>query len=267
MNAVAIGPLVFAPDRLAVLIAAFVFLIAAGILARRVDRSLSGWSTWALVGGFIGARLGHVAVNWQTFRIEPWRAVAFWQGGFEPAAGFVGVAIVSALCLRSIKGATAAAAALGLAGIVWLGAWQLTQATLGQPAPTAPLEQIDGPPMAIADLGGRPAVVNLWASWCPPCRREMPLLAEVAASRDDVGFLFVNQGEAAEKVRAYLAREKISLRHVLLDRAMQTSRHYHALGMPVTLFLRADGTLASLHLGEISRETLNAKIEKIANPG
>ncbi len=125
--------------------------------------------------------------------------IAFWQGGFQPVAGLIGVVIVSALFIRSLRAGLGASAALGLAVVIWIGVAELTRATLGQPAPTIALQQMDGPPIAVSDVIGKPAVVNLWATWCPPCRREMPLLAEVAASRDDVSFLFVNQGEGTEK--------------------------------------------------------------------
>lgn len=266
MSGIAVGPFVFASDRLAVILGLFTFIVLTSILARRVDRSIGRWSTWALFSGLIAARLGHVGLHWQSFRDEPWRVVAFWQGGFEPGAGFAGVLIVSLLYIRSLKAGLTATAALGLAAMVWAGADQLTRATLGQPAPTMVLEQMEGPSVAFSDFAGKPMVVNLWASWCPPCRREMPLMAEVANARNDVAFLFVNQGEGSETIRSYLDSEKLSLPHILRDQFLLVPRHYNTLGMPTTLFLRADGTLASMHMGEISREALKANLEKIAGP-
>ncbi len=266
MNAISIGPFVFAAAQFAAILGIFAFTIATSILARRFDPLIGRWSTWALIGGLIAARLGHVGLHWQSFIAEPWRVIAFWQGGFEPIAGLIGVAIISAFFIRSLKTGAAAAGALGLSLVVWIGVTQLTQATLGQPAPTVALQQIDGPPLAVSDVAGKPAVINLWASWCPPCRREMPLLAEIAASRDDVAFLFVNQGEGSDTIRSYLASANLKLDRVLLDQAMQIPRHYGTMGLPITLFLRADGTLASMHMGEISREALNANIEKITGP-
>lgn len=266
MNAVSIGPFVFATDQFAALLGIFAFTIVTSILSRRIDPVIGRWSTWALIGGLVAARLGHVALHWQSFLDEPWRGIAFWQGGFQPVAGLIGVVIVSALFIRSLRAGLGASAALGLAVVIWIGVAELTRATLGQPAPTIALQQMDGPPIAVSDVIGKPAVVNLWATWCPPCRREMPLLAEVAASRDDVSFLFVNQGEGTEKIRSYLTSEGLKLDRVLLDQSMQITRHYGAMGLPITLFLRADGTLASLHMGEISREALTANIEKLAGP-
>ncbi|HQS47767.1 MAG: thiol:disulfide interchange protein [Rhizobiales bacterium 24-66-13] len=263
MNAVAIGPFVFASEQFAALLGIFAFTIVTTILARRVDPIIGRWSSWALIAGFVAARLGHVALHWQSFMGEPLRAFAFWQGGFQPVAGLVGVLVVSAFFIRSLKAGLAAAAAFGLSLVIWVGVTQLTSATLGQPAPTVTLHQMDGPPIAVSDVAGKPAVINLWASWCPPCRREMPLLAEVAASRDDVVFLFINQGEGADTIRSYLAKENLKIDRVLLDPSMQIPRHYGSMGLPITLFLRADGTLASMHMGEISREALNAAIERL----
>lgn len=263
MNVVAIGPFVFSSGQFAGILGIFAFTIVTSILARRVDPVIAKWSTWALIGGLVVARLGHVALHWQSFAGEPLRIFAFWQGGFQPLAGLVGVLIVSALFIRSLKAGLAAAGAIAFSLVLWVGVTQLTQATLGQPAPTFALQQLDGQPLAVSDARGKPAVINLWASWCPPCRREMPLLAEVAASRDDVAFLFVNQGEGSETIRTYLAKENLKLDRVLLDQSMQIPRHYGTLGLPVTLFLRADGTLASMHMGEISREALNAAIDRL----
>lgn len=264
MNGVAIGPFVFAADRLAAVLGIFAFMILASILARRVDRAVGPWSSWVLIGGLVAARLGHVALHWQYFRDQPWRAIAIWQGGFEPIAGFAGALLISFFHIRSFRAGVSAAAAIGLGALVWAGADQLTGVTLGQPAPAMVFEQMDGAPAALGAFSGKPVVVNLWASWCPPCRREMPLLATTAAARSDVAFLFINQGESPEAIRSYLAREHLSLSPVLLDPAMRLSRHYNAPGMPTTLFLRADGTLASIHMGEISPEILDTTIDRIA---
>nr|WP_244510698.1 TlpA disulfide reductase family protein [Microvirga guangxiensis] len=81
--------------------------------------------------------------------------------------------------------------------------------------------------------------MNLWASWCPPCRREMPMMAEMAAARDDVTFLFVNQGERRTTIEGYLNKEKLTLPNVLLDARMDVPRHYSTPGLPVTLFIGA----------------------------
>ena len=261
MNAIAIGPFVFPTHHIATLAGIFVFSFLSSIFARRVEPVVGKWSAWAVIAGLVGARLGHVALHWRSFSAEPLRAFAIWQGGFEPIAGLVCALLVSVFFIRSFKAGFAVAATLGVSVLVTAGAMQLTQAASGQAAPTVALQQIDGPPLAVSDVAGKPVVVNLWASWCPPCRREMPLLAKVAAGRNDVVFLFVNQGESAETIRSYLISQSLKLNHVLLDPSMQMPRHYRTLGLPMTLFLRADGTLATMHIGEISPEALDANIK------
>lgn len=147
---------------------------------------------------------------------------------------------------------------------VWFVFTTLWQAAEGPSAPRFTLARLDGSRApAIADRAGRPAVVNLWASWCPPCRREMPLLAEAAAALPDVDFIFANQGEGAVAIQSYLDDENLELENVVLDPAHSLSRHYAAPGMPVTLFLGADGQVVTSHFGEISREALDVAIARL----
>lgn len=103
-------------------------------------------------------------------------------------------------------------------------------------------------------------VINLWASWCPPCRREMPMMAELARSTEAAEFVFANQGENRDSIDRYLADNGISLDHVLLDSFGDLARHYGAPGLPATLFVGPDGVLEHAHLGEISREALQSRI-------
>jgi thiol-disulfide isomerase/thioredoxin len=109
-----------------------------------------------------------------------------------------------------------------------------------------------------------PRVVNLWATWCPPCRREMPMMAELAADTEGVAFVFANQGEGKQAVRRYLASAGLSLETILIDPFSALSRFYGAPGLPATLFIDAEGILRHAHLGEISREVLQSNIDRLA---
>lgn len=263
MHAVNIGPFVFASDRLAAIVAIGVFLLAAAIAARHLDSRLERWAGVAVLGGLLAARAGHVVPNWTHFADEPWRVLAIWQGGFSLPAAAIGVAIVSAFQAITPRIIAGAAIALGLGGFAGLIVMELTKATLGQAAPISRMNALDGSFRSIQEFRGKPVVVNLWATWCPPCRREMPLLARRAEERSDITFLFVNQGESAATIARYLEKDRLRLDNVLLDMAMATPRHYGTPGLPVTLFLRADGTLASLVVGEISSEALAAGMQGI----
>jgi thiol-disulfide isomerase/thioredoxin len=204
MQAIAIGPLIFAGGGIAAIIGIGVFLVVTSILGKRVDPHLGRWAN---------------AVLWVVFA----------------------------------SGASLAA---------WNIVYQLTSADLQTPLPTATFEHLDGRRTVLGQTDGKPIVINLWASWCPPCRREMPLLAKVAARRHDVAFLFVNQGEDGAKISTYLASSGLSLSDVLLDPLGETARHYRTPGLPSTLFVGSDGKLRSVQIGEISPEALDENITR-----
>jgi thiol-disulfide isomerase/thioredoxin len=265
MQPVSIGPLVFAGDRLAAIIGIGVFIVATSIMSSRLDPRIGRWSSLAIIVGLITARLGHVIENGASFMAEPWRIFAVWQGGFSWPWSVAGIALVSAILVRTRRAAIGAVAGLVIGLFAWNVVWQLTNATPATPAPNVALERIGGGSATLTPLSGKPMVVNLWASWCPPCRREMPMMAEMAASRHDVTFLFVNQGERRAAVEAYLVGQKFTLPNVLLDSGRDVARHYAMPGLPATLFIGGDGQLRSVHVGEISREALTAAVARLAS--
>ncbi|MDH6233715.1 thiol-disulfide isomerase/thioredoxin [Mesorhizobium soli] len=264
MNALSIGPLMFAPDRFAAVLAIGIFLAGAELLARNVDARFSGWSWRAGLAFLIGARLGHVLRHLDSFTAEPLRTLAVWQGGFLISVGLVAAVAITLIYLRrqprlliwtSVPVAASAFAAMFVV--------QLTAGVPPTPLPSGTYNALDGSAVAPASLTGKPMVINLWASWCPPCRREMPMVAEVSAANDRVAFLFVNQGEDEAAVKSYLETESLALGTVLLDGLGRFSRHYMTPGLPATLFVGADGRLRSVHMGEISREALLAGIAEL----
>ncbi|WP_244999638.1 TlpA family protein disulfide reductase [Brevundimonas nasdae] len=173
------------------------------------------------------------------------------------------MAIASALILKTTRERWWALAPVTASTLVWIVAHQLAYATEPLPPPEMTLAQLDGPPLTLSAPADKPSVINIWATWCPPCRREMPALAQAEQSHPNVRFLYVNQGEAETTVRSYLDRESLSLTHVLLDPIMALPRHYRTSGIPVTLFLYADGRLAKAHLGEIAPERIAAEIARL----
>jgi thiol-disulfide isomerase/thioredoxin len=263
MQAVSIGPLIFAGDRLAAIVGIGAFMAVTSVLSSRLDRRLARWSTWALVAGLIAARLGHVIENASGFAAEPWRILAVWQGGFSWPWAAGSVVAVSVALVRTRRAAIGAVVSLVTALFAWNVVWQLTNATPSTPMPNLALENIKGGSTFLTAFTGKPVVVNLWASWCPPCRREMPMMAEMAAARGDVTFLFVNQGERRTTIEGYLNKERLTLSNVLLDARMDVPRHYAMPGLPVTLFIGADGKLRSVDVGEISREALTDAISRL----
>lgn len=104
---------------------------------------------------------------------------------------------------------------------------------------------------------GRPMVVNLWASWCPPCVREMPMLEEAENDHPDVRFVFINQREHPDLVTEFLSQHSLKLDTVLLDASGGFSSAVGAHAMPTTLFFDADARLQKRFYGEVDQETLD----------
>src|SRR3546814_10052886 len=86
------------------------------------------------------------------------------------------------------------------------------QALIRQPArplpPVAALHRLDGGAVSLAAYRGKPVLINLWATWCPPCRRELPMLAELAKT-SPVPIVFADEGEDAARVRDFLSQQNI----------------------------------------------------------
>ena len=263
-----LGPLVLAWARLFALLAAATALAAAGWLALRVDRGLAGWGWGLVLAAAVAGRLGHVAMNWPAYAAEPWAIPAFWQGGFLPLAAVAGGL---AFALWRFRGSRRRQALAQVPLAAALGVWLALGAGQAWLAPGAdvrlarePRTTLAGPaPLAAA---GTPAVVNLWASWCPPCRREMPRLAQAAADHPGVAFAFVNQGEAREAVAAFSERFGLAPGRVFLDRQRRLAERFGTVGLPATLFFDASGRLVGAHVGEISRAALSERLRRLAPP-
>lgn len=266
MNAVAIGPFAFSADRFSVITGLIVFMAIGSLLAARVDNRLGTWTTGAALLGIVGARAMHIAAHAESFLQEPWRMLAIWQGGFSPAGGLIGVLVATVALWRKAPQAAAWTTMPLAAGLfAWVVVTTLTDKGAAPQAPgTSYAILAQDRAMSLAERKGRPAVLNLWASWCPPCRREMPMMAEMARSNPQIDFLFANQGEGREAIATYLRQAGVDLETVLLDPFAELSRHYGAIGLPATLFINPDGTLAATHLGEISREVLAERLTALS---
>lgn len=267
MSAVSIGPLLFATDRFAAIIGIGAFLLAMSLLARLLRSDAARLSFSAILVGLLAARLGHVILHWETFGPEPLRVFYVWQGGFELVAGLAGLLLYGVVRVRRWR----SAATLTGSTVAGLGVWAmfllLTGYSVSVPLPEQLLlHQVSGEPIALSDFAGKPMVINLWATWCPPCVRELPMLSEMAAETPDVTFAFVNQGDPAAAIASFLEQQDIGLDVSLVDEGWLTSTHYGARGLPTTLFIDAQGRVVDTVVGEVSRESLAAHLELISPP-
>ena len=111
--------------------------------------------------------------------------------------------------------------------------------------------------VALRELGGRPVVVNFWASWCVPCREEAPLLERSwrVARREEVLFVGVNQQDITEDARAFMREFRISYLNVR-DQGNGTAREWGVTGLPETFFVTAEGKVVAHVIGVLSPEQM-----------
>ena len=236
-----LGPLVMATERLLALLLITAFLLFASWLTRRKDSSAERTAMLAAAFGILAARAAYVLGNWDAFRQEPWSTLAFWQGGFSLPSG-VTAALITVTVLS--WGRWRSAVLLGAVVAALTGVYLAAERSMTPPARPLPpgitLLNLEGRAVPAGSLRGRPAVINLWASWCPPCRREMPMLIEEAA-RSPVPVLLVNQGEDEKTVRAFLEAERLPGHDIWLNPTSSVGAASKSSGLPTTLFVDAGG--------------------------
>lgn len=134
------------------------------------------------------------------------------------------------------------------------------------PVPLVELRRLDGTPVQLRTLANKPMAVNLWATWCPPWRREMPALEEARRRHPGIIFVFVNQGEDVATIKAFMAQQKLKLDNVFIDRTREMGRRTGSFAMPTTLFYGRDGRLFLRHMGELDHDGLDRCLEMLAAP-
>lgn len=134
----------------------------------------------------------------------------------------------------------------------------------GQQAPSFAVPALDGGSSGLAAHRGHVVVMNLWATWCPPCRAEMPDLQRLyqAYRNQNVVVLGVDQGESAERVAAFA--KSLAIHYpILLDQNQQYGRVYAALGLPTTVVVTPDGVISKAFDGPLSYEQMVAAIRPL----
>ena len=124
----------------------------------------------------------------------------------------------------------------------------------------------DGNPVKLSGYFGKPIVLNFWASWCPPCKSEMPHFEAAYLANPDVQFLMVNMtsGDDMDSAKAFIEENGYTF-PVLFDTTGEAGYVYQATSLPMTLFIDENGVLITYGIGALSAETLDKGISMI-NP-
>ncbi|HAP78409.1 MAG TPA: alkyl hydroperoxide reductase [Acidimicrobiaceae bacterium] len=152
-------------------------------------------------------------------------------------------------------------AALSLAGVAMGACSDDSPQAAGNPALTAPISAADGTTTNLGEVLDQPLVVNLWATWCGPCVREMPAFDEVAGELDTVDIIGVNVGDDAADAAAFAADLGVSYpQYTDPDGAL--TLEFEAANLPATAFIAADGTVLEVHMGALTADELRSAIAK-----
>lgn len=200
-------------------------------------------------------------VDGQERRSNPFLRLRRWAAGRWPWIAVIGVLAV-------------ALGAWGLRNAVGTGSRgdaTPTRPQVGYRAPDFTLPRLDGGEVTLSDLRGQVVVVNFWATWCPPCRAEMPDLQRAYEDRKAEGLtiLAVNTTfQDSESSAAQFVRDLALELPVLLDRSGEMSRSYELRAMPTTLFVDRQGIVREVILGgPMSEETIEENLDQLLNAG
>ncbi|HEX6127483.1 MAG TPA: redoxin domain-containing protein, partial [Candidatus Limnocylindria bacterium] len=177
--------------------------------------------------------------------LKPSRAAADRLGSRVPRSWLVTAALLPLLVLGA-WGALLLSRDAGSAG-----------ASIGSEAPDFALADLDGNPIRLSELRGRPVVVNFWASWCGPCVDEFPLLDEAARSHAPdglavIGIVFRDNSEAA---RTFMQRMGAAW-PAAMDPGEAIAERYGIYGPPETFFIDRDGIVTARQVGPLARTDL-----------
>jgi thiol-disulfide isomerase/thioredoxin len=211
----------------------------------------------------VAGRLTFVLTHLDVYIAAPLRMLDLRDGGFvDVVAIFVAFATAAHGTGRSADLRKPLAIALASGACAWALATILIpyHSTVPMKPPAVPVRNLDGDAVNLAIFQGKPLVINLWASWCPPCRREMPLLDDAQRTHPEVQFVFVDQGEELAEIERFLHSQRLALRNVFADRLRQVGTATNSIGMPTTLFFNRQGELIARHVGEIDATSLAAAL-------
>jgi thiol-disulfide isomerase/thioredoxin len=248
----------------ALIVSLFVGKRLAAAHRKEIDSALYG----VMLAGLLAARAAFVIRYWDKYRQSPLGVFDIRDGGFLPWAGLaVAGAVAVAYVWRSdvprralLWSLSAGVAVAALGGTT---TWMLRRPYTDIALPAQSFLSLEGQPVRLDAFRGKPVVVNLWASWCPPCRHEMPVLQQAQAKQQDIVFVFADQGETAAAARDYLAAQHIDIANVVLDPQRDLAKYVNSKGLPTTLFFDRSGRLADMRIGELSEASLASHLATI----
>lgn len=236
--------------------------------------------------GVVGARLVFALVHFSAYQSTPWTILYFWQPGYMYLGGllFGGACILWQCRIYQSKERKSFIAVVAtsylIATIIFLSAIASLELLRpsevpgnGDLAPDMQFQNIDGDTVKLSDLKGRGIVLNFWATWCPPCRREMPMLDEFHQNYSDDGLSVIGLAinEPVAQVRQVV--DSMGLSYPIwvdapdslpgFDRSQAIFERYGGVGLPMTIFIDRKRIIRNVYVGELSRGYLQSQADII----
>jgi thiol-disulfide isomerase/thioredoxin len=134
---------------------------------------------------------------------------------------------------------------------------------VGVDAPDFSLTDLTNQTVQLKKLFGKPIILNFWATWCGPCRIEMPMLESFYQNRsENIEFLAINMQEKEQSVQKFAGELNLNF-PILLDLDAEVSTMYRIQGLPTTVILSSEGKISAIHIGVISESQLIGYLEKM----
>jgi len=189
----------------------------------------------------------------------------WWASGIGAALGLLVIAMVAVLVLgRTGSPAFSAAGAGQGAGAGPAGTPLYEAPAVGYRAPRFTLTGLDGKAVSLEGYRGHPVWINLWATWCPPCRAEMPEMKQLYARYQSQGLVIlgVDVAEGRDTVNNFIAQNGYNWTFVL-DSDSRVGQLYNASGIPTHAFVDATGVVRAYQIGGLSVSTMESNLTQI----
>ncbi|RSL29839.1 thiol disulfide exchange role in cytochrome c biogenesis [Salibacterium salarium] len=133
----------------------------------------------------------------------------------------------------------------------------------GDPAPDFELETLDGETMSLSQMEGSPVLINFWATWCPPCRAEMPDM-QTFYEENDIEVLAVNltDTESGQSAVSSFVEEMDLTFPVLLDKDVSVAGKYNIQPVPTSFFIDSEGIIQHISIGAMNEDIMNSELEQ-----
>lgn len=123
------------------------------------------------------------------------------------------------------------------------------------------LRNLEGKQVSLSDYQGKKVMLNFWATWCPPCKKEMPEMEKVHKENKDIVILSVNL-DPNQDVKGFM--EKMNLTFpVLLDQENEINKEYKVISIPTSFFIDSEGIIKQKHTGGMTYDQINNAIKEL----